>query len=62
MKRRRSRWALVATVAIALGAALMSLPSLTPLVFSDIAPKAVYGAGAPPAGASWQVTMTSNRW
>ncbi|WP_156955419.1 hypothetical protein [Polaromonas glacialis] len=62
MKSRRSRWILAATVAIALCTSLMSLPSLTPLAFSSIAPPAAYSVGAPPAGASWQVAMTSNRW
>ncbi len=63
MKSRRSRWVLAATVAIALGTSLASLPLLTPLASSSIlAPKAVFSAGAPPASASWQVVMTSNRW
>lgn len=62
MKNRRSRWVLAATVAIALCTSLVSLPSLTPLAFSSVAPKAAHSAGAPPAGASWQVTMGSNRW
>ena len=61
MKHRRSRWALVATVAIALGTALMSLPSLTPLAFSGTAPQAT-APGAPPANASWQVTLMGGRW
>ncbi len=62
MKSRRSRWVFAATVAIALGTSLISLPSLTPLAFSNTAPNAAHSAGAPPAGASWQVAMTSNRW
>lgn len=63
MKHRRSRWALVATVAIALGTALMSLPSLTPVAFSGATPKATaQGNGAPPANASWQVTLMGGRW
>ena len=62
MKNRRSRWILAATVAIALCTSLVSLPSLTPLAFSNLASKAVHSAGAPPAGSSWQVAMASNRW
>ncbi len=62
MKNRRPRWILAATVAIALCTALVSLPSFTPLAFSTTAAKASHSAGAPPAGASWQVAMSSNRW
>ena len=62
MKSRRSRWVLAATVAIALCTSLISLPSLTPLAVSANAPSAAYSAGAPPAGSSWQMAMTSNRW
>lgn len=62
MKRRRSRWALVATVAIALGTALMSQPSLTPLAFSGAPHTTAQGAGVPPANASWQVTLMGGRW
>ena len=62
MTNRRPRWILAATVAIALCTALVSLPSLTPLAFSNISTKATHSAGAPPAGASWQVAMSSNRW
>ncbi|WP_027996456.1 hypothetical protein [Simplicispira psychrophila] len=63
MKRRRSRWALIATVAIALGTALMSPSSLTPLAFSGAAPYTTApGAGAPPANVSWQVTLMGGRW
>lgn len=63
MKRRRSRWALVATVAVALGASLMSSPSLTPLAFSSAAPSThTQGAGAPPSNASWQVTLMGGPW
>ena len=62
MKSRRSRWILAATVAIALGTSMMSLPSLTPLAFSGSAPQAADSVGAPPADKSWQMAMTSNRW
>lgn len=63
MKRRRSRWALVAMVSIALGTALMSSPSLTPLAFSGAAPKTTaQSAGAMPVNASWQVTLMDGRW
>jgi len=63
MKHRRSRWALLATVAIALGTALMSLPSLTPVAFSGTTPTATaHTNGAPPANASWQVTLMGGRW
>ena len=62
MKSRRSRWILATTVAIAMCASLMSLPSMTPLAFSNVAPKAVYSAGAPPAHASWQATLMSGGW
>lgn len=63
MKRRRSRWALVVTVALALGASLMSLPSLTPVAFSSPAPYTpAQGAGAPLANASWQVTLMGGPW
>lgn len=63
MKRRRSRWALVAIVAVALGTALMSLPSLAPLTFSSVASHStVHSAGAPPSNASWQITLMAGRW
>ncbi len=62
MKSRRSRWILAATVAIALGTSMMSLPSLTPLAFLNVAPQAAYSVAAPASGASWQMAMTSNRW
>lgn len=62
MKSRRSRWALAATVAIALSALPVSLPTLTPLVLSNLSFKAAPGHEAPPTGASWQVAMTSHRW
>ena len=62
MKSRRSRWVLAATIAIALGTSLMSLPSLTPLAFSSSALQAAHGVDATPAGTSWQMAMTSNRW
>ncbi len=62
MKSRRSRWILAATVAIALGTSMMSLPSLTPLAFLGNAPQTSHGIDATPAGTSWQMAMTSNRW
>lgn len=62
MKSRLSRWILAATVAIALGTSLVSLPSLTPLAFSGSLSQAADSAGAPPAGTSWQMAMISNRW
>lgn len=62
MKHRRNRWTLIAIVAIALGTALVSLPSLAPLAFSDAAKQIGSANGAPPDGASWQVTLMSNRW
>ena len=62
MKSRRSRWVLAAIVAIALGTSMLSLPSLTPLAFSNAAPQVALSAGAPPAGTSWQVTLMSSRW
>ena len=62
MKNRRNRWTLIAIFAIALGTALVSLPSLAPLAFSGAAKQSASANGAPPVGASWQVTMMSNRW
>lgn len=62
MKSRRSRWVLAATVAVALCALPVSLPTLTPLVFSNMSFKAAPDVDAPPTGASWQVAMTSHRW
>lgn len=63
MKYRRSRWVLVASIAVALGTALTSLPSLTPLAFSSAAPHpSAQSAGAPPANVSWQVTLMGGRW
>ena len=67
MKNRRNRWTLIAIVAIALGTALMSLPSLAPLSFSEaVASSASVNNtlvnSAPPVGTSWQVTLMSNRW
>lgn len=62
MKNRRNRWTLIAIFAIALGTALVSLPSLAPLAFSGAAKQNASANGAPPVGASWQVTMMSNRW
>lgn len=62
MKSRRSRWIFAATVAIALGTSLMSLPSLTPLAFSNAVPQAAYSVAAPSSGTSWQMAITSNRW
>ena len=49
-------------VAITLGTSLLSLPSLTPLAFSETQVPATHSAGAPPTGASWQVTLMSGRW
>ena len=61
-RRNRNRWTLIAIVAIALGTALVSLPSLAPLAFSNVAKQSVAANGAPPVGASWQVAMMGNRW
>ena len=54
-------------VAIALGTALMSLPSLAPLSFSEaVASSASVNNtlvnSAPPVGTSWQVTLMGGRW
>ncbi len=63
MKSRRSRWVFACTFAIALATALWSLPSLAPLVFSSTTMhQMAHGAGAPPANASWQVTLMSGGW
>lgn len=63
MKRRRSRWVLAATVAVALGTSLMSSPSLTPVAASSAVPSLhAHSAGAPPSNASWQVTLMGGPW
>ena len=61
-RRNRNRWTLLALVAIALGTALVSLPSLAPLAFSEATQQSTFVNGAPPVDASWQVTLMCNRW
>ncbi|MDQ3061044.1 MAG: hypothetical protein M3R45_16270 [Pseudomonadota bacterium] len=63
--KRRSRWHLAATVAVALGSSLLSQPYLTSLASSpSSAPYQALGvtvAVAPPINTSWHEMLMSGR-
>ena len=66
--KRRSRWFLAATVALALGSSLLSLPYLTSLTSAPSSasyqpqPQGVAVAAAPPANTSWHEMLMAGRW
>ena len=60
--KSRSRRFLVATLAIALGSSLLSLPLMTPSFNSEAsAPQVLTVAAVPVSGTSWQGVMMAAR-
>ncbi|MDB5730690.1 MAG: hypothetical protein JWQ03_585 [Variovorax sp.] len=62
--KSRSRWFLVATVAIAMGSSLLSPPlaSVTPSSSASYQAQGVTVAAAPDANTSWHEMLMARRW